>query len=216
MTSSNGNIFRVTGPLCGEFTGPGEFPTQKPVTLSFDVFFDLHLNKRLSKQSWGWWFKTPSWSFWRQCNVQMAAVIRAHSELGEYLEFSFWLLTHSNQYLDAIVLCVYHALRFGLAYEDCSWGMLGRKVILLRVEAAYKTGRGVIIHFEYAGFIILYASENLSEIMGSSSMFSTQNCQFVSLNGQCWSWGFQSKFQLDAWWIWTIANGGLSNRGSVL
>ena len=21
-TSSNGNIFRVTGPLCGEFTGP--------------------------------------------------------------------------------------------------------------------------------------------------------------------------------------------------
>ena len=27
MTSSNGNIFRVTGPLCGEFTGPGEFPT---------------------------------------------------------------------------------------------------------------------------------------------------------------------------------------------
>ena len=21
MTSSNGNIFRVTGPLCGEFTG---------------------------------------------------------------------------------------------------------------------------------------------------------------------------------------------------
>ena len=37
MTSSNGNIFRVTGPLCGEFTGPGEFPTQRPVTQSFDV-----------------------------------------------------------------------------------------------------------------------------------------------------------------------------------
>ena len=47
MTSSNGNIFRVTGPLCGEFTGPGEFPTQGPVTPSFDVFFDLRLNKRL-------------------------------------------------------------------------------------------------------------------------------------------------------------------------
>ena len=43
--------FRVTGPLCGEFTGPGEFPTQRPVTRSFDVFFDLRLNKRLSKQS---------------------------------------------------------------------------------------------------------------------------------------------------------------------
>ena len=50
MTSSNGSIFRVTGPLCGEFTGPGEFPTQRPVMRSFDVFFDLRLNKRLSKQ----------------------------------------------------------------------------------------------------------------------------------------------------------------------
>ena len=54
MTSSNGNIFRVTGHLCGEFTGPGEFPTQRPVTRSFDVFFDLRLIKPLSKQSWGW------------------------------------------------------------------------------------------------------------------------------------------------------------------
>ena len=68
MTSSNGNIFRVTGPLCGEFTGPGEFPAQRLVTRSFDVFFDLRLNKRLSKQPWGWWFETPSWSLWRQCN----------------------------------------------------------------------------------------------------------------------------------------------------
>ena len=69
MTSLIGNIFRVTGHLCGEFTGPGEFPTQRPVTRSFDVFFDLGLNKRLSKQPWGWWFETPSWSLWPQCNV---------------------------------------------------------------------------------------------------------------------------------------------------
>ena len=48
MTSSNGTIFLLTGPLCGEFTGPGEFPAQRPVTRSFDVFFDLRLNKRLS------------------------------------------------------------------------------------------------------------------------------------------------------------------------
>ena len=70
MTSSNGNLFRVTGPLCGEFTGPGELPTQRPVTRSFDVFFDLRLNKRLSKQSWCWWFETPPWSLWRQCNAR--------------------------------------------------------------------------------------------------------------------------------------------------
>ena len=68
MTSSNGNIFRVTGPLCGEFTGPGEFPTQRPVTRSFDVFFDLRPNKRLSKQWRGWWFETLSRPFWRHRN----------------------------------------------------------------------------------------------------------------------------------------------------
>ena len=45
-----------------------EFPTQRPVTRSFDVFFALRLNKRLSKQPRGWWFETPSWSLWRQCN----------------------------------------------------------------------------------------------------------------------------------------------------
>ena len=69
MTSSNGNIFRVTGPLCGEFTGPGELLAQRPETRSFGVFFDLRPNKRSSKQPWGWWFETPSWSLWRQCNV---------------------------------------------------------------------------------------------------------------------------------------------------
>ena len=68
MTSSNGNIFRVTGHLCGEFTGPGEFPALRPVTRSFDVFFDLRPNTRLSKQSWGWWFETPSSPLWRHCN----------------------------------------------------------------------------------------------------------------------------------------------------
>ena len=43
---------------------PGEFTTQRPVTRSFDVFFDLRLNKRLSKQSWGWWLETLSCSLW--------------------------------------------------------------------------------------------------------------------------------------------------------
>ena len=49
MTSSNGNIVRVTVPLYGEFTGPGEFPAQRPVTQSFDVFLDLGPNKRLRR-----------------------------------------------------------------------------------------------------------------------------------------------------------------------
>ena len=50
MTSSNGNIFRVTGHLCGEFTGPRWIPRTKASDVEFDAFFDMHPNKRLSKQ----------------------------------------------------------------------------------------------------------------------------------------------------------------------
>ena len=48
---------------------PGEFPTQRPVTRGFEVFFDLRLNKPLSKQSWGWWFEMLSSPLWRHCNA---------------------------------------------------------------------------------------------------------------------------------------------------
>ena len=44
ITSSNGNCFRVTGNLCGEFTSPGEFPAQRQMTRCFDVLFDMRLN----------------------------------------------------------------------------------------------------------------------------------------------------------------------------
>ena len=46
---------------------PGEFPTQRPVTRRFDVFFDLRLNTRLSKQSWGWWSRP----LWRHLNGEI-------------------------------------------------------------------------------------------------------------------------------------------------
>ena len=47
----------------------GEFPAQRPVTLSFGVFFDLRLNKRLSAPSRRWWIETPSRSLWRHSYV---------------------------------------------------------------------------------------------------------------------------------------------------
>ena len=61
--------FSVLLALCAENSPvTHEFPLQRPVTQSFDVFFDLRLNKRLRKQSWGWWFETPSRSSWRHSN----------------------------------------------------------------------------------------------------------------------------------------------------
>ena len=58
----------------------GEFPTQRPMTRIFDMFFDLRLNKRLSKQSWSWLFETPLRPLWRHCNDRGAN----GDELNEY------------------------------------------------------------------------------------------------------------------------------------
>ena len=48
MTSSNGKIFRVTGFCAGHSSVTDEFPAQRPVTRSFDVFFDLRLTNSLA------------------------------------------------------------------------------------------------------------------------------------------------------------------------
>ena len=71
MTSSNGNIFCVTGPLCKE----GEFPPQRPVTRSFDVLFYMCLNKRLGEQSGYRWFITPFNSLWGHCNMKWTRIV---------------------------------------------------------------------------------------------------------------------------------------------
>ena len=54
----------------------GEFPIQRPVTRSFDAFFDLRLNKRLSERSWDWWFETLSYSLWHPCNASFTHIAR--------------------------------------------------------------------------------------------------------------------------------------------
>ena len=54
---------------------PGEFPAQRPMTRSFDVFFDLCPNKRLSKQSRRWWFEMPLHPLWRHCNGSMRSLV---------------------------------------------------------------------------------------------------------------------------------------------
>ena len=61
-------FFALLAICTGNSPASGEFPAQRPVTRSFDVFFDLCLNKRLRKQSWGWWFETLSRPLWRHCN----------------------------------------------------------------------------------------------------------------------------------------------------
>ena len=80
MTSSNGNIFRVTGPLCGEFTGHRWIPHTKASDAELWCFL-WSVSKRLSKQPWDWWFETPSRSLWRH------RIKKMFSDLLSYIMF---------------------------------------------------------------------------------------------------------------------------------
>ena len=100
MTSSNENIFRVTGHLCGEFTGPRWFPRTEASDAELWSFFDLRLNKRLSKRSWGWWIETLLRPLWRHCNDAS----RSHWVVGTYLIAFHKYLVSSIKYEETVFL----------------------------------------------------------------------------------------------------------------
>ena len=79
-----GTVSVLLAICAGNSPVPGEFPAQRPVTRNFDVFFDLRLNKRLSKQSRGWWFETLSRPLWRHCNAKCKTVTFLY--IGNLLE----------------------------------------------------------------------------------------------------------------------------------
>ena len=66
----------------GIHRSPVNSPSQRPVTRSFDAFFDLRLNKRLGKQSWRRWFEMPLRSLWRHRNDGLRFLHHAHWKLG--------------------------------------------------------------------------------------------------------------------------------------
>ena len=87
----------------------GAFHTQRPVTRSFHVSFDLRLNQRLSKQ-WGRrWFETLSRSLWRLCNYDTVA---RHSHAQSFVEFCCGM---ALVYLTSIIQdCFTASLRAGV------------------------------------------------------------------------------------------------------
>ena len=86
ITLSNGNIFRVTDPVCGEFTGDQWIPLTKASVAELSCF--LCLNKRLSKQSWSWGFETSSRSLWRHCNVYWRSASDIHDLTSVHMPMS--------------------------------------------------------------------------------------------------------------------------------
>ena len=108
--SWNGNVFCVTDPLCGEFTGDRWIPRTKASDTEFDAFFDLHLNKWLSKQSKRRWFETPSRSSWRHCNDM---ICKLHPNIWNRSVVCPRRLIHWNGKGSRVDYCV--AIR-------CTWG----------------------------------------------------------------------------------------------
>ena len=161
MTSSNGNIFRVTGPLCGEFTGPGEFPTQRPVTRSFDVFFDLLLNKRLSKQPWGWWFETLYWSLWRHCNAKCTLVISGQFSANNSWK-TFLNLPMRATFLGVFVSAIYdHEFKIWhyseviistMAYQITGTSMFAQPYVETKIKENIKASRHWPLWGEFIGY----------------------------------------------------------------
>ena len=94
---------------------PSEFPAQRPVTRSYDVFFDLRLNKRLSQQSWGWWFEMLLFPLWHHCNGQSTS----HDPIPSFM-MPFWPMNHNElpnrkcdvQHMLLYLLTKFHYFKF--------------------------------------------------------------------------------------------------------
>ena len=97
-------IFSALLAICvGNSPVPGELPTQRPVTWSFDVYFDLRPNKRLSKQSLGWWFETLSPPLWRHRNVitdDVSYIVKNSSPVVSLLDVT-------KQWCEKVHVCIY-------------------------------------------------------------------------------------------------------------
>ena len=87
MTSTNGNIFRITGPSYGEFTGDWWIPPTKPSDADLWCFFWICTLQTLNKQSRRRWFETPSRSLWRHCNwsPEMTVVLECCNDFEHML-----------------------------------------------------------------------------------------------------------------------------------
>ena len=111
--------FSVLPALCaGNSPVTGEFPAQRPVTRSFDIFFDLRLNNRLGKQSWCWWFETLWRSLWRHCNASdLRRGIRIRTFLFHLKLFELFALTHRSEMGKIKIYC---AAQMNLAQQRIS------------------------------------------------------------------------------------------------
>ena len=104
----------------------GGFNTQMPVPRSFEVFFDVGLKKRLSKQSRRRWFETPLRSLMRRCNVKCPGDLQTYftplrwkRSIGSYGYYIFVSQMCTERRSTTAVLCENLEKRFNY-WNGCS------------------------------------------------------------------------------------------------
>ena len=112
----------------------GEFPSQRPVTRSCGVFFDLRLNKRLCKQLLGWWFEVPLGSLLHHCN-------------NEWLDTSQICLSHESENHDRFRPSYSRILSFLVTDSELRTlpSMLGTKIMAIVTNNAHKPAARAIL-----------------------------------------------------------------------
>ena len=136
--------------LCaGNSPVTGEFPSQRPVTRSFDVFFDLRLNKRFSKQSRRRWFETLSPPLWRHCNSFIRSpqgiCVTGHATPAV---LNYWFMTYVNTFRprqnaryfpDDIFMCVFLNknvwISIKISLKLVPWGPINNISALVQIMA---------------------------------------------------------------------------------
>ena len=100
LTTPHDDVSAKLAIFPGNSSVTGEFPAQRPVTRSFDVFLVLRPNKRLSKQSRGWWFQMHSRPLWRHCNLSasLPGVVRLASRRWRHSDLNLGI----NSYIPAL------------------------------------------------------------------------------------------------------------------
>ena len=121
--------------LCaGKSRLTGEFPSQRPVTRSFDVFFDLCLNKRLSKQPWGWRFETPLHPLWRHCNVLMTR--QGHQKhTHDPIKYCFFATARA---IDPVYVPIH--------YDVMTWNIFRITVAFFKGKSMDSPYKGTVLH----------------------------------------------------------------------
>ena len=102
-------------------------PHKGPVMWPWPCTKHICLNKRLIKQSWGWWFETPLRPLWRHCNVIFTPRCVLHHIF--FLQIQSSCITHESDKIPVIPMEV-----FGYYWINNNTEFLSCQITLIKVS----------------------------------------------------------------------------------